>query len=69
MNRNIFKIAFTGLALAVLSAPSIVDAQVVQRNTRNGAIAGAIIGGIIGDQNNEAPVSYTHLTLPTIYSV
>ena len=25
-----------------------------RRSTRNGAIAGAIIGGIIGDQNNEA---------------
>ena len=46
-----FKIGFFAFAIALISAPSISDAQI---NTRRGTIAGAVIGGIIGDQNNEA---------------
>ena len=46
-----FKIGFFAFAIALMAAPSVSEAQI---NTRRGTIAGAIIGGIVGDQNNEA---------------
>ena len=49
------KLGFVALAIAVMSAPSLAEAQgFTQRGTRTGAVAGAIIGGIVGDDNNEA---------------
>lgn len=49
------KISFVIAAVAVMSVPSMADAQnFTQRGTRNGAIAGAIIGGVVGDQRGNA---------------
>ena len=49
---NYSKCTFAVFAIALMSMPTMVEAQ--QISTRRGAVAGAIIGGIIGDQNNEA---------------
>ena len=47
-----FKLSLAALgAILVLAVPSISDAQ---NATRRGAVAGAVIGGLIGDQNNRA---------------
>ena len=45
------KIGFFVFAIALLLAPAVAEAQFA---TRRGTVAGAIIGGIVGDQNNEA---------------
>lgn len=45
------KIGFFIFAVALMLAPAVSQAQIA---TRRGTVAGAIIGGIIGDQNNEA---------------
>ena len=48
------KYAIATLALTLFVAPSIASAQSLQTlGTRRGAIGGAILGAIIGDQNNE----------------
>ena len=48
---NQLKLAFVVAAIAFMAAPSSAEAQFAQRR---GTVAGAIIGGIVGDQNNEA---------------
>ena len=45
------KIGFFVFAFTLMFGPAVSEAQL---NTRRGTIAGAVIGGIIGDQNNEA---------------
>lgn len=48
-----FKLTLAALgAVLVLSVPSISDAQNIA--AKRGAVAGAIIGGLIGDQNDRA---------------
>jgi hypothetical protein len=50
---KLFQIALGLLTVISLAAPA--DAQLIQDQlTRRGAVAGAVIGGIVGNQNNEA---------------
>lgn len=49
---KLYQIILAAVAIAIITAPSLVQAQTIP--TRRGAVAGAIIGGIIGDQNNRA---------------
>ncbi len=50
---NFFKFGFTAIAVALMAIPS-ANAQAQDLSTRRGAVAGAIIGGLIGDQNDRA---------------
>ena len=50
---KLFQITLGLLTVAALAVPA--DAQLIQNQlTRRGAVAGAVIGGIVGNQNNEA---------------
>lgn len=50
---KLFPITLGLLTVAALAVPA--DAQLIQNQlTRRGAVAGAVIGGIVGNQNNEA---------------
>ena len=60
-----FKFGLALAAVATLAVAPMASAQTYNGGQLLGGAVGAVLGGVAGSQ----PVSYTHLTLPTILLV
>ena len=58
-----------GQRIGVVANPASIDHDFVHVLDRVAEAGGITLGAIFGPQHGFNSVSYTHLTLPTIYSV